>query len=64
VVRLLILRLVLKTACPSLKHNSVEVHAETSKWKISMALVMQKSRAVNHGCLMSKIYEAITFRIH
>lgn len=63
VVRLLILRLVLKTACPCLNHNSIEVHAETSKWKKSIALVIQKSGAVNHRCLMFEIYEAITFRI-
>lgn len=63
VVRLLVLRLVLKTACPCLNHNSIEVHAETSKWKKSMALVIQKSRTVNHSCLMFEIYKAITFRI-
>lgn len=63
VVRLLVLRPVLKTACPCLNHNSIEVHAETSKWKKSMALVIQRGRAVNHGCLMFEIYESITYRI-
>lgn len=63
VVRLFILRPVLKTACPCLNHNSIEVHAETSKWKKSMALVIHKNRAANHSCLMLRIYEAITFRI-
>lgn len=63
VVRLLILRLVLKTACPCLNHNSIEVHAETSKWKKSMALVIRHSSAVNQSRLMFEIYKAITFGI-